>query len=727
MATSGSFNTSGYNGRYLKFSWTEKSQSIEDNTTTISWTLKGAGTAPSGYYLSGNFKVVIDGKTVYSRGKDDRIQLYNGTEVAKGEVTLTHDDKGEKSFTASAQAGIYTFAVNCTGSGTFTLDTIARASQPSLITWPETTNDVGNFGDTISIHMNRNSDAFTHTVRYAFGSKSGTIATGVTTGTTWTIPLSFMDLIPSNTSGSGLIYVDTYNGSQLIGTKYTGFTATVPASVKPSCTMTLDDVTGADDIYGSPVIGLSRIKIVATGKEAYSSPITYKITANGETFNTATATTSVLNGSSARVQVTVTDARGRSASSSYDMTLLRYSAPVVSALSVHRCDEDGSANDRGEYVKITFSAAVSSMSSKNTASYTLKYKKTSATSWTSVPLSALANKYSVTNYEYILAADGSSAYDISVTATDRHSTSPPRSTSASTAFTLINFHASGTALRFGGVAQEENTLTNSLSLQQEGNSYAFQPGAFNGDKGYTCVAQIALNTLNVNAPIVFKLNRRGAVCPMNVYIRFASSSTTTDPDLASIVYEGDNYGAFMVKTATSTWKLYVDNTSGWSNPCVQEWFTTENQNARLEVTFPNEQVATLPTPYYRATPVISRSILDAFYPVGYILLLYSHADPNTMYPGTTWVRIENAFLWAVDSSGQIGLTGGEKTVTLTVDQIPSHDHGALYTGTTDEEKNTPWMASGGDKMRYVRNYVGGGQAHNNMPPYIQVSAWRRTA
>ena len=66
MASSGSFNTSGYDGRYLKFAWTVESQNIANNTTTISWTLKGAGTGGSSWYRSGNFKVVINGATVYS-------------------------------------------------------------------------------------------------------------------------------------------------------------------------------------------------------------------------------------------------------------------------------------------------------------------------------------------------------------------------------------------------------------------------------------------------------------------------------------------------------------------------------------------------------------------------------------------------------------------------------------------------------------------------------------
>lgn len=713
----------------LSLAVTQNSQNTANNTSNvtvkvnISWTYGSwNGLSPAGW-------VKIDG-TQYSFKSN-----FNTGETQSGSQTLytktldiAHNADGTKTLSCSAWFDSDVSSGEITASASKKLTTIARASQPSLITWPENTQNVGDFGTEISIHMNRKSDKFTHTVRYAFGSKSGTIATGVTTGTTWKIPLSLMDSIPSSLSGSGTVYVDTYNGSTKIGTKSCAFTATVPASVKPTCTMTLDDVTGVDNTYGSPVKGLSRIKVTVTAKTAYSSPIaSYSVTANGVKYSGQEITTDILQtAGTSKVTVTVKDKRGRSGTASYDMTVLNYTAPVVSALAVHRCDEDGTTNDRGDYVKATFSAAVSSLNSKNSASYVLKYKKASATSWSSVTLTALANKYSVSDYSYILKADGNSSYDISITATDKHG-SASRSTSASTAFTLINYHADGNAIRFGGVATEVNTFQNDLEFCQTGNTYAFQPGAFNGDKGYTCLAQIALTTLNVNAPIVFKINRRGAVCPMNVYIRFASSSTTTDPDLGSIVYEGDNYGAFLVKTATSTWKLYVDNTSGWSNPCVQEWFTTDNQMARISVEFPNEQVATLPTPYYRATPVVSRSILDAFYPVGYILLLYSHADPNTMYPGTTWVRIYGAFPWFTDANGEIGLTGGERNVTLTVDQLPSHSHGSVYSGVADGTKNTAWLASGGSNMAYGALYAGGGAAHNNMPPYIQISAWRRTA
>lgn len=123
MATSGSLSTTKYEGRYLILSWTA-TQSVEDNTSTIKWTLKGAGDAQSSWYYAGNFKVVIAGSTVYS--SSTRIKLYKDTKVASGTKTISHNTDGTKSVAMSAQAGIYTVAVNCSGSKKFTLTDIPR-------------------------------------------------------------------------------------------------------------------------------------------------------------------------------------------------------------------------------------------------------------------------------------------------------------------------------------------------------------------------------------------------------------------------------------------------------------------------------------------------------------------------------------------------------------------------------------------------------------------------
>ena len=125
MANSGNFATSAYSNRSLTFNWSVASQSIANNQTTINWNLKGSGSA-SGWYESGNFQVKIDGNVVYS--SSTRIRLYNGTTVAEGSYTFTHDNSGNKSFSAYVQAGIYTIAVNVSGSGSWSLPTIARLS-----------------------------------------------------------------------------------------------------------------------------------------------------------------------------------------------------------------------------------------------------------------------------------------------------------------------------------------------------------------------------------------------------------------------------------------------------------------------------------------------------------------------------------------------------------------------------------------------------------------------
>lgn len=750
MASSGSFNTSSYEGRYLQFSWKETSQNVASLTTTISWTLKGAG-GGSTWYNSGNFKVVLAGETVYSSAA--RIRLSNGTTVASGTYTFKHNSNGTKSFTASAEAGIYTNAVNCRGSGQFSLDTIAQASQPSCITWPNHTQNVGEFGDVIAIHMNRQSSAFTHTVRYQFGSVSGTCidaetgknATAVTTGFTWKIPEPLMTLLPTVTSGSGTIYVDTYNGSTKIGTKSCGFTATVPASVIPKCSIQVLDNTNTKDIYGSLVKGLSQLYVKTTGTPSYSSPIrSYNVIANEVRYTAAEIVTGVLTKTgTTTVTATVTDRRGRtSASASASFSVLDYAPPTVSKLSAIRCNQDGTANKRGAYIKVTFSAKVTSLNSKNTALYYLKYKKTSDTAYTNVTLTALTNKYSVSNHSHIISASTGNSYDITIEVADRHNSSNPatKSTKAPTATSIFSWRGFRTSsgvedgAGIGKVPEKPNVLQVGWdaefekTLLQIGNRYsASSPGIANTE-GFVRMAHIVITAANADTPITFVFTQRKALSPMTVHVCF-SNSTATDSSLSSITYEGTNYGAFIVKDSALTWDMYVLKSSAWDTITLQSWWMSKPMESRATVSFPGNLVDTVPTGlvgYYRATPTVLRSALDFLMPVGFILTLYSHTDPNDMYPGTTWVRITNRFLWAVDSSGEIGLTSGEKTVTLTKDQIPSHNHGGTYTNAGAAAKTHAWLASGGSAMAYDTVNAGSGEAHNNMPPYIQVSMWRRT-
>lgn len=649
---------------------------------------------------------------------------------------VPHNADGSKTVTVSASFTNNVSPASGNASGSVTLTTIARASQPSCITWPEHTQNVGSFGDTISIHMNRKSENFTHTVRYAFGSRTGTIATGVETGTTWKIPLDFMNLLPKATSGSGTIYVDTYNGSKQIGTKYCGFTATVPASVKPTCSVQVLDATDTQKTYGSLVKGLSKLYIKITGTPAYSSPIKsyasyvyYDTKAIPDTYTGAENTTGLLEyAGKVFVDADVVDNRNRtSARASASFPVLDYKEPSVTALSVHRCNEDGTENDQGEYIQVTFSGSITPLNNKNSATYTLGYKKSTATNFTEVPLSDLTGEYAVSDYSYIFAADSDYSYDIQITAEDDVK-AVPRSTSASTGFTFMDWNDDGRSIAFGKVSEESGAMENALTLRQIGNRYAFSSPGVANQSGYVLMAQLTHVAANADTPLTFVFTRRLEATPMTVHVQFRTDSTTVDPELKGITYEGSNYGAFLVKSATSVWDLYVQKVSAYDTITLQDWYSSRTIKGRLQVTFPGTHLSELPQGqegWYRATPAKLQSILDYVYPVGSIYFSYSHVSPAELFGGT-WERIENAFLWACDEKGAIGQTGGEKTHTLTVEEMPKHNHGAYYTGTATT-KTHPWQSGSGSNLGYGVIDAGGGKAHNNMPPYIQVAVWRRTA
>lgn len=137
---------------------------------------------------------------------------------------------------------------------------------------------------------------------------------------------------------------------------------------------------------------------------------------------------------------------------------------------------------------------------------------------------------------------------------------------------------------------------------------------------------------------------------------------------------------------------------------------------------------------------ISGTFLDSVYPVNSIYISYSHTSPAELFGGT-WTRIVDRFLWGTGSGGAIGHTDGEAKHTLTANEMPVHQHSYnnLYNGYPLAEYRTGTgqyyaplydIQSGNESSNAYSNTAttktGGGAPHNIMPPYIQVSIWRRT-
>ena len=458
MALSGTVNSSGYEGRYVQLTWSA-TQSVANNNSTIKWELKGAGTGQAGWYMSGGFYVKIAGNVVCNWSTDTRIKLYNGTSVASGSLTISHNDDGSKSFSVEVQAGIYTYARNCSGSKSFTLDTIARASQPSCITYPNNTQNVGDIGGSFYIHMNKKAN-FKHTVRYAWGNLSGTIATNVVDNVQWTIPLNFANQIPNATSGWGTIYVDTYNGSTKIGTKSCRFDANVPASMKPtikSASVSVDN--SANSVikeWGLYVAGYSKVKITATADGSYGSTISSFTVSGGYSTNQSGSSLSYTGGTltssgEKSFSVVAKDSRSRSSDSKSagKITVYAYSKPSISAFTVQR------SSSGAKKVVVNANWTFSSVNSKNATIGTLYYKESTSSAWTTY--GEVSKGESVTlNVDF--AEEHS--YNFKLIVKDTVGNSAQIESFISTIDVLLDFRAGGKGLGIGKIAESDSMEVN---------------------------------------------------------------------------------------------------------------------------------------------------------------------------------------------------------------------------------------------------------------------------
>lgn len=126
---------------------------------------------------------------------------------------------------------------------------------------------------------------------------------------------------------------------------------------------------------------------------------------------------------------------------------------------------------------------------------------------------------------------------------------------------------------------------------------------------------------------------------------------------------------------------------------------------------------------------------NAIYPIGSIYINIGETNPETFFGGT-WERIEDKFLLSAGSTYGLGTTGGEATHILTTPEMPRHAH-ELYVydsgwtntvpSTLDTARYGAWTKTGVRSTGYPVRHEGGNQAHNNMPPYLVVNVWKRTA
>lgn len=434
---------------------TQNSQNIANNTSNVTVKVTASWTYGSYNKNSKSGWLKIDGTTYDFTSSFNTGQSTSGSQTLFTKtVNITHASDGKKTLSCSAS---YTSGVSSgtvTASASKTLTTIPRAS--SL------TAGNGTLGVEQTITINVAATGFKHRVTYKCGSVQAYIAGSSSTFTTatsvkWTPPISLASQNTTGTSLSATLYVYTYTSEGTrIGTTTKTITLSIPSSVVPSISkITLSEASSTVPSGYGYVKGHSKLKVVTTSAGIYGSTIkTVSVKFDSVTYSGSSITTNTLRYSGTRtVTVTVTDSRGRKATGTASANVQDYSEPVINSFTVVRCKADGSLDEQGEYMLISYNASITALGNKNAKNFTVRYKKSSETNYTEKIISATA--YSVGGSLDPIPADSGSSYNVSFDVSDTFAT-VTKNLMLSTAFTILNFKADGTGIGVGKVSEESD-------------------------------------------------------------------------------------------------------------------------------------------------------------------------------------------------------------------------------------------------------------------------------
>lgn len=440
MATSGNATSNAAGSYYpspnnLYFEWWQTGRSVADNWTDIQFNLKAGGGA-NGYWTNySNIQLNVDGRS-FSAGKT---QAYNGQVLISGSKRLYHDNAGNRSFSASASAGIYTSTTNAWLSGNWTLDSIARHA--ALTKCSGNINDEG----TPWVEFSNPSGAAVNVwleIIESNGAISEHIAErkGVKSRYTWSLSAAERDTLRSKlstTTSKTLRYVvyDNVGGSENWSTKDYKLTIvnanpTFSSFTYKDTNATSVELTGSDQTLVQGVSNL-QVTIPAANKAVAKKKATMKnytatISGLSKTANysssanvTITGFGTNFTGGNQTLSVKATDSRGLSTTASKTVQVLPYSNPEVNATATRLNNFESTTT---LHVEGNYSSLLVSNVEKNTVqAVQYRYKKQSTTTWSSwIAMQNITNKSGKYNVDDdTLNLDNNSAWDIQVQVIDK--------------------------------------------------------------------------------------------------------------------------------------------------------------------------------------------------------------------------------------------------------------------------------------------------------------------
>lgn len=431
---SGSANFSGAYGSHFRMevNYGLVSQNIGANSSVIRvWVNLYSDGYGSMYGVTAPLTINVNGgSAVHNVGVN--INTNSGVTLFSQEYNIGHNGDGTKTVNVSARLVLNIGGYGEASWGTnYGLPTIPRASSSSDIT--------GTLGRALTININRASGSFTHTVKYNFGSLSGTIGTGVGTSISWTPPMSLATAMPVKTTDWGNITIETYNGGSKIGSKTYRMTLTIPDSVVPSLgSITLTETNSiAKQLLNSSsmfVQNQSDIKVTfnsAAGNTG-SSITSYhaRIVGRPNTCSSNNDTLGRMNYSgNVTVEAWVVDSRGRTSNKvTKQVSVMEYTPPAI-YFTATRGNDTASSNK----VIVSRTASISRLLVNNVQKNTFKlefaygaYGTSDRTPDSGANINQTTGTYSITRSDAVMSAtfDVGKSYKIYGRLTDAFGSTP---------------------------------------------------------------------------------------------------------------------------------------------------------------------------------------------------------------------------------------------------------------------------------------------------------------
>lgn len=401
----------------------------------------------------------------------------NGTALSNG-ATIRYGDVLTITFGASTGYALASHTVNgstFSSGGTHTVTgnvSVAATATQTASTIASSSSSVAT-QSAYSLTMTRYSTSYYHKATFKIGNTVLATSGAFAASLSYTVPRSWFTNYPTSTSLTVTVSVQTYTNSNCttaVGSPVTTtVTVTADSGMKPTIgngfavAAANNSGTAASSISGY-VQGYSKATVTLTKNKLTMAPgatvASYTVVCQGVTRTvsspgaTATATTDTLTGTNAiSITVTVTDSRGRTESTSLSVTPMAYVKPTLSAITVFRCTQSGTANEDGAYYSAKATANRSSLGGQNSVTLTVKHKAATASSY-----GAATQLQSGTAQILGGALDADTSYIVMLTVEDSLHNTAEATVTLSTRKWSMKFRPDGEGVGFGKAPEHAKAL-----------------------------------------------------------------------------------------------------------------------------------------------------------------------------------------------------------------------------------------------------------------------------